>query len=144
MPFLTFSKCRYRPRVLVLRDTVMLGISNQDATAHHYDLTGAKGNVAHHAEIKPGEKTGVRFAPDRDVVRFSCRTHPWEVAWVAVLSHPYSFVTGPDGTYGIAELPPGQYTFEAWHESYRAVTRKLTVQMDKVINVDFVFDRLKQ
>lgn len=141
---LTFSKCRYRPRVLALRDTVMLAIGNDDPVAHHYVLTGTRGSVSHHAELKPGEKTGVQFAAERDFVRFSCRLHPWEIAWVGVAAHPFHFVTGPDGEYGIADLPPGRYTLEAWHEAYRPLTREITVVADRVVTADFTFDRLRK
>jgi hypothetical protein len=43
--------------------------------------------------------------------------HPWMSAYVHVLSHPYFAVTGPDGTFTIKGLPPGEYEIGVLHES---------------------------
>jgi hypothetical protein len=39
-------------------------------------------------------------------------------AYIAVFSHPYYAVTGPDGSFDLKNVPPGSYTLIAWHELY--------------------------
>jgi hypothetical protein len=61
------------------------------------------------------------------MVPVKCNIHRWMRAWVGVLSHPYFAVTGSDGTFRIANLPPGEYTIEAWHEKYGTAEQKISV-----------------
>ncbi|MGE3315518.1 MAG: DUF1559 domain-containing protein, partial [Planctomycetaceae bacterium] len=43
--------------------------------------------------------------------------HPWMKAYHLPLNHPYAAVTGPDGSFAIRSLPPGQHRFQIWHEA---------------------------
>jgi hypothetical protein len=54
-----------------------------------------------------------------------CDVHPWMQAFVGVFAHPYFAVTKTDGKFALANLDPGTYEVEAWHE--RLGTRKATV-----------------
>jgi hypothetical protein len=49
-------------------------------------------------------------------VTLKCNIHSWMTAHVAVFSHPYFQVTGKDGSFALAGVPPGTYTVSAWHE----------------------------
>ena len=44
--------------------------------------------------------------------------------YVVVNANPFFAVTGPDGHFKIAGLPPGKYTLTAWQERYGAKTRR--------------------
>jgi hypothetical protein len=48
-------------------------------------------------------------------------------AWVIVLSNPYFAKTGPDGSYSIANVPPGKYTLKVWHEKSKFAPREIEV-----------------
>ncbi len=44
------------------------------------------------------------------------------------VDNPYYAVTGPDGAFTIAEVPPGDYTLVAWHpQAGTALEQKVTV-----------------
>ncbi|NLE36528.1 MAG: hypothetical protein GX621_00725 [Pirellulaceae bacterium] len=45
-----------------------------------------------------------------------CNYHPWEIAYILPLDHPYCDVSRKDGAFRIAKLPPGRYEFQVWHE----------------------------
>ena len=45
--------------------------------------------------------------------------HPWMVAYVHVMEHPYFAITGPDGAFTLRGLPPGDYEVTTLHESSR-------------------------
>jgi hypothetical protein len=49
-------------------------------------------------------------------VPIACNYHPWESAYILILDHPYADITGADGTFRIAKLPPGELEFQVWHE----------------------------
>jgi hypothetical protein len=57
---------------------------------------------------KPLKKPGL--------MRVECDTHGWMLAWVYAAENPYYAVTQKDGTFSIADVPPGSYTLVAWHE----------------------------
>jgi hypothetical protein len=70
-----------------------------------------------------------------------CDVHPWMGAWVAVMDHPYFFVTGTDGKFSLAQVPPGTYEVEAWHEKLGTQTASVTIAGDEKQEVNFKFSR---
>ncbi len=61
------------------------------------------------------------------MVTLKCDLHGWMNAYIGVLAHPFFAVTGDDGSFALSNLPPGEYTSEAWHEVYG--TRKTRVTL---------------
>ncbi len=47
--------------------------------------------------------------------RLDSPTHPWLSTEIRVLRHPVFAVTGPDGSYVLPKLPPGEYDVVATH-----------------------------
>jgi hypothetical protein len=41
--------------------------------------------------------------------------HPWMFAYAGVVDHPYFAVSAEDGSFKIANVPPGEYVVEAVH-----------------------------
>ena len=60
-------------------------------------------------------------------------------AYVGVIEHPYFATTGADGKASIANLPPGTYTIEAWHESLGAKTQQITIGAKETKEAKFSF-----
>ena len=69
-----------------------------------------------------------------------CDVHPWMQAYVAVMDNPFFAVTGKDGKFKIAGLPPGEYQVEAWQEKLGTRTGTVTVGDGETGTVDFQFD----
>jgi hypothetical protein len=61
------------------------------------------------------------------------------VAWVGVVPHPYFAVSGNDGSFTIARVPPGRHTIQTWHEAYGRLTRTVDVKAGQPATVDFVY-----
>ena len=53
--------------------------------------------------------------------------HPWMQSFMVVFAHPFFAVTKTDGAFSLANLDPGTYEIEAWHE--RLGTQKATVSV---------------
>src|SRR5438309_2033710 len=68
-----------------------------------------------------------------------CNVHGWMHAWLGVLPHPFFSVSGADGSFTLAGLPPGTYTIEAWHEKYGTQTASVTVAGSEAKTADFSF-----
>jgi plastocyanin len=131
--------CRYFPHVLALRAGQRLRIVNSDATLH---------NIHGQAQANPSFNVGQPFAgmelfktfEQREVAMpLRCSVHPWMLAWVAVLEHPFFAVSREDGGFEIGGLAAGTYTLEAWHETLGTLTAEATVVADGVAEVAFPF-----
>lgn len=51
------------------------------------------------------------------IVRVECDTHGWMLAWIYAADNPYYAVTRKDGTFSIADVPPGSYSLVVWQEN---------------------------
>ena len=71
--------------------------------------------------------------------RIKCDVHGWMKSYMAVLPHPYWGVSQMNGTFTIANLPPGTYTIVAWHEKYGSQEQKITVGAKEQKQVSFTF-----
>jgi hypothetical protein len=60
-------------------------------------------------------------------------------AFIGVVDHPYSAVTGPDGTFEMPNVPPGDYVVEAWQETLGTREQKITVTPSGKIDISFTF-----
>lgn len=80
----------------------------------------------------PGTSRTVKFTRP-GIVRIFCNIHSTMSAVVAVLDTPYFAVTGPDGSFAIPNVPPGEYTLSFFHE--RAVPAVLD-RLSRRITVD--------
>ena len=116
----------YSPRVLALMTGQPLEVVSSDATLHNVHAAAKENKAFNLGMPAPGTRY-TRTFDKPEIVPFKCDVHPWMRAWVAVVSHPFFAVTGPDGLYEIKGLPAGTYTVEAWHEKLPAQTFTFTV-----------------
>jgi hypothetical protein len=49
-------------------------------------------------------------------------------AWWVSEDHPYYAVTDAKGAFKIADVPPGDYELEFWHETLGKQTQKVAVK----------------
>ncbi len=136
---LTQRQCRFEPRVLGVQAGQPLAIVNEDATLHNVH---AKPQI--NAPFNIGQPTaGMRatqvFTRPELMVPLTSDIRPWMTAFVAVVTHPFFAVSGPDGTFAIEGVPPGQYTLEARHETLGTATDRITVGRDQTASVSFTF-----
>jgi len=130
--------CQYKPHVLGLQVGQKLKIKNSDGLLHNVHAlpkTNTEFNRAMPATMAEFEHV---FDKAEDVFRVKCDVHPWMGSFVAVLAHPFFFVTSPDGAFKIDGLPAGTYELEAWHERLPAKTVSVTVGADEKKTVDFM------
>jgi plastocyanin len=131
--------CRYVPHVMGLMVGQPLKILNSDGLLHNVHAlpeVNQPFNQAMPASVTESVKT---FSKPEAPFKIKCDVHPWMGAWVSVLDHPYFDVTGEDGGFEIANLPPGSYTIEAWHEKLGTQTAKVTISGDEAQTADFKF-----
>ena len=119
--------CQYSPKVFGVQVNQPLEIRNSDDTLHNVHALPKSSQEFNLGMPIKGMKLKKTFAKPEVMVKIKCEVHPWMSAWAGVLDHPYFAVTGDDGGAAIKNLPPGEYTVEAWHEKFGAQTQKITV-----------------
>lgn len=134
--------CMYVPHVFGLQTDQTLEILNSDATLHNIHAlphTPNKAfNIAH--PNTPGLIHRKRFANPDVMVEFQCHVHPWMTAYGGVLPHSFFSVTDAAGTFAIPNLPPGDYTVAAWHETLGELDRTITIPESGDVTLDFAFE----
>jgi hypothetical protein len=125
LPELNNVKCAFEPAVQVM-PAGMLEVVNKDP-------------VLHNTHGYYGKRTAFNLAlPNLDqriptelkragAVRVDCDAHGWMEGWVYVVDNPYFAITGADGKFSIADVPPGTYTLVAVQPYTGPVEQPVTV-----------------
>ena len=132
--------CFFVPRVMGLRVGQPLEMANTDPTFHNIHAMPKENREFNHGlapGIPPMRHT---FTTPEVMVRFKCDVHGWMAAHIGVMAHPFFAVTAADGTFSFAEVPPGTYTVEAWHEVLGRRTARVTVGAGEPSPLSFTFD----
>jgi hypothetical protein len=132
-------ECRYQPHVIALQVGQPLIVKDSDPGMFH--------NVNFKSEVNPPVNLHFTDAGTQGPVTFKapeffqsgCDVHPWMSAWIGVFDHPYFAVTGDDGTFEIKNVPPGNYTLAAWHETLPEVTQSVNVENQKTVEAVVTF-----
>jgi carboxypeptidase family protein len=131
--------CWFRPRVLGIQTNQILEVTNSDPVTHNIHPMGQMNREWNHSQ-GPGDAPLIRkFIKPEIMIPVKCNIHHWMRAYIGVVDHPYFAVSKQDGSYTIADLPPGTYTIEVWHESLGAQEQQITVvpHANVVANVTF-------
>jgi hypothetical protein len=131
--------CWFRPRVLGLQTRQKLRVSNSDPVSHNIHplaQVNREWNQNQSPDTPPIERS---FTRSERMIPVKCNIHAWMRAWIGVVDHPYFAVTDPTGSFDIASLPPGQYTVEAWHETFGTQQQSITVPRSGTVNASFTF-----
>ena len=134
--------CIYAPYIFGLQTGQKLVIKNSDPGILHnvHVIPDAKsGNKeSNQAQLK-GQELVKTFDSPEVLLHFKCDVHNWMHAYAGVVNHPYFAVSAKDGTYKIANVPPGKYVVEAYHRKGGKLTKEITVS-DQTQTADFGFE----
>jgi plastocyanin len=122
--------CQYSPKVFGIQVNQPLEIINSDNTLHNVHALSSSSPQFNIGMPIQGMKIKKTFSKPEVMVKIKCEVHPWMSAYAGVVEHPFYAVSGEDGSFTIQNLPPGQYTLEAWHEKYGVQTQTVTIQSD--------------
>ena len=119
------TDCRFSPQVAVLTVGSVLEIRNSDPMLHLVHLYGQReANIA----FPPQDMTVSRTLEKSGMLVVKCDLHPWMQAFVRVDDHPFHAVTDGVGSFRMTDVPAGEYTLEAWHETLGTQRRIVQVR----------------
>jgi len=131
--------CIFLPRVVGVQVDQPLKFLNSDTLAHNvhgFAQTAKPWNVS--LGVKGMTRT-IKADKPETVIEVKCDVHPWMRAYVGVFSHPYFAVSGTDGSFTFRNLPPGEYTLEAWHERFGKRSQKVSLGEKETKEVEVKF-----
>jgi len=138
---LTQKGCNYDPHVLGVQVGQPVKILNPDGTLHNVHALSKVNPEFNLAMPKFRKEMTKVFKKEESIFPIKCDVHPWMSGWLAVLSHPYFQVTKVDGQYTIDNLPPGDYTIEAWHEKLGKQKARVKIEGGEAKEINFTFSR---
>jgi hypothetical protein len=131
--------CWFEPRVVGLQTGQYLNVTNSDPTTHSIHPMAQINREWNQAQEPGANPLHRRFMTQEIMIKVKCNIHSWMRAWIGAVAHPYFAVTGADGTYSLKNVPPGEYTVEAWHEKYGTQEMKVTVPASGTQEAIFTF-----
>lgn len=131
--------CVYVPHLVGVRAGQEVHILNSDSTTHNIHPVPRNNREWNTSMPASAEKLVRRFPREEIAIPVKCNIHPWMKSYVAVLKHPFFAVTGPQGSFEIKGLPPGNYVLEAWHEKYGTLQQEVSLAAKETKPVEFVF-----
>lgn len=134
--------CVYTPHVIGVMKGQALEIHNSDDLLHNVNGNAFKKNKGFNfGQDGKGKVNTVKFLLPEVGVPIKCDVHSWMGAYVHVVAHPKFAVSGADGSFEIAGLPPGEYEVVAWHETFGEQSKKVTVADGAEAAVEFEFEK---
>lgn len=130
--------CQYVPHVVALQVRQPLEVVNDDVTLHNVHGLSSQNPPFNFAQVRQGQRQ-IKIFDKPETFRLKCDVHSWMAAFVCVIDHPYFAVTGDDGSFTLKDLPPGEYTLEAWHEKFGTQALKVKVAEGGKVKADFSF-----
>jgi plastocyanin len=135
--------CLYVPSIFAVQTGQKLLVKNSDPVLHNIHTAPAEGS-GNKEENKPqlanGPDLTFVFTKPESFLKFQCDVHKWMFAWVSIFDHPYFAVSGKDGTFKIANVPPGKYKIQAVHRKAGTVTQEVEVKEGEPAKVDFTLE----
>ena len=131
--------CIYQPHVFGVQTRQDIQILNSDPTTHNIHPLPTNNREWNQSQPAKGAPLVRSFPRQEVMVAVKCNIHPWMRTYIGVISHPYFAVTGAEGAFQLKDLPPGEYTVEAWHEKLGTTEQKVTIGPSETKQLDFTF-----
>lgn len=135
--------CVYRPHALALLVGQELRVFNDDSATHNVHVVPSKpGNPgSNRTQAAGASHLSMSFGTAEVAFPAICDLHPWMRAWIGVFDHRGFAVTGVDGRFSFAEMPPGEHRLSAWHEALGRAELSVRVAPDRGGHATFVLQR---
>ena len=127
-PVFDQKTCEFRPHILAFPAGSTIDVTNSDGILHNIHTTSSANTSQNQAQPKFKPKIQLKVEKPEWPIKVQCDVHNWMSAYWISEEHPYVGVTDAAGAFKIADLPPGDYEVEIWHESLGKKTEKISIK----------------
>jgi len=131
--------CIFLPRLAGAQTDQPLRMLNSDPLAHNVHGLPKNSRQWNFSLGVKGSSRTMSVSKPEAMIEIKCDIHPWMRAYLGIFDHPYFALSGPDGSFTLKNVPPGEYTLEAWHERFGTQTQKVTLGAKETKEVVFTF-----
>ena len=131
--------CWFEPRVLGIQTGQELQVTNSDPVTHNIHPRAHVNREWNQSQAEGTPPLERKFSRQEIMIRVKCNIHGWMHAYIGVVDNPYFAVTGADGTFELKNVPPGEYTIEAWQEDLGVQEQHVTVAPSGKAEIAFTF-----
>lgn len=139
-PQVTNEKCRFLPRVQLARPGAQTKTTSHDPLLHTTNAQQDGGRTLFNVGLPVPGLVVARPLNGPGLVRITCNTHTWMRGFI-VVTDEVAAVTGADGGFQLANVPPGIYELRVWHETLKAAPVKVTVSAGTATAATFAMTR---
>ena len=135
--------CEYVPSIFAVQTGQQIIVRNSDPVLHNvHDVpgSGSENKERNEAQLPNAADLTFTFSHPENFLKFKCDVHQWMFAWVSIFDHPYFAVSAKDGTFKIANVPPGKYKIQAAHRKAGTVTQEIEVKQGAPAKADFTLE----
>ncbi|HTD69522.1 MAG TPA: plastocyanin/azurin family copper-binding protein [Gemmatimonadales bacterium] len=126
------------PRVVVVPAGSAVRFLNHDPFDHNV-FSASGPNPFDLGQYGRGESKTWTFT-NPGLVRIFCNVHPRMVAFVQVMAGRHFTQASTDGSFEIADVPPGTWVVHAWHERSPQVARTVSVTAAGASGIELQLD----
>lgn len=135
--------CLYTPYVFAVQTGQKILVRNSDPVPHNVHCIPGEGSgnqERNELQVPNGPDLTFVLSKPEMFCKFACQVHEWMFSYACVFDHPYFAVTGKDGTFKIADVPPGKYKIQAAHRKAGTDTRDIEVKEGEPAKADFTLE----
>ena len=132
--------CRFVPRVQLARPGAPTRTLSKDPLLHTTNAQQDGGRTLFNVGLPVPNLVVARPLNGAGLVRLTCNTHTWMRGYI-VVTDEMAVVTGADGRFQLAGVPPGTYELRVWHEMLKAAPIKVTVTSGGTADVKLALTR---
>jgi plastocyanin len=133
------QQCVFVPHVLAAPIGTTVDVVNSDKALHNVRAQAGEVKLMNYAMPIPGHVVPTKLKKE-GTFKVSCDVHPWMRAWLLVLPTAAFAITGEDGTYKIAGVPPGRHKVRIWHERLGERDAQIDIQADQTAAHDVQYN----
>jgi plastocyanin len=125
----------FSPRVVAITRGSTIEFPNADPYFHNvFSLSrGATFDLGRY----PRGQSRTRVFTQPGLVKVYCHLHSHMSASIMVFDHPYFTVPSNDGSFALADVPPGDYRVSAWHERIGESPKAIHIEAGSTVRIEF-------
>jgi len=123
----------FNPSVLAVRVGTTVDFPNSDRVFHNV-FSFRDGRKFDLGMYPAGTSKPIIFDKP-GLSRIFCNIHPHMAAYVMAVETPYFAVSNESGSFSIASVPAGTYTYHAWRPGAETLTGSIAVDSNHPLNI---------